>query len=319
MGADGYREYHNGGQLIPSGKVTAVYGKHILVYFEGTEYETQIKGRMLKEALGESPVAVGDNVEFEIGPAGQAYIESVKPRGRILARQDVYVKGRRQIIAANLDQLVIVSSTTEPAFKPGLVDRFLVSAEKNDLKPLIVLNKIDLKDAADFSSVTEIWRSIGYPVIEISAKKKDGLDILAEALAAKTSAFAGHSGVGKSTIINALAPDLLLKTSEISTATGKGVHTTTGVRMFPIGANGWIIDTPGLKVFDIQEIKPDKLYQYFPEINELEGQCRFGNCSHLKEPGCAVKAAVAAEKIAAFRYQSFEKFYEELSGPKLGK
>lgn len=238
------------------------------------------------------------------------------PRGRVLARQDVYVKGRRQIIAANLDQLAIITSTTEPAFKPGLVDRFLVSAEKNDLKPLIVLNKIDLKDAADFSSITDSWRAIGYPVIEISAKKKDGLDLLAESLANKTSVFSGHSGVGKSTIINALAPELYLKTNEISAATGKGVHTTTGVRMFPIGGDGWIIDTPGLKVFDITEIRPDKLYQFFPEINELEGQCRFGNCSHLKEPGCAVKQAVADEKIAAFRYQSFVKFYEELSKPK---
>jgi ribosome biogenesis GTPase / thiamine phosphate phosphatase len=296
--------------------VTAVYGKHIRVYSEGVEYEAQIKGRMLKEALGESPVAVGDNVEFEFDSDRQAHIEKVMPRGRILARQDVYVKGRRQIIATNLDQLMIITSTTEPAFKPGLVDRFLISAEKNDLNPLIVLNKIDLKSAADFAGITDSWKKLGYPVIEISARKKDGLETLAEVLANKTSAFTGHSGVGKSTIINSLAPESAIKTSEISLSTGKGIHTTTGVRMFPIGGNGWIIDTPGLKVFDIQEIRPDKLYQFFPEINELEGHCRFGNCSHLKEPGCAVKQAVADQKIAAFRYQSFEKFFEELSKPK---
>jgi ribosome biogenesis GTPase len=271
---------------------------------------------MLKFALGESPVAVGDNVVFEFDPVKLALIESVMPRGRILARQDVYVKGRKQIIAANLDQLVIIATTAEPDFRPGLVDRFLISAEKNELSPVIIINKIDIKNTDEFASTIDAWKALGYQVIAVSAKNGDGIDEVAKMLADKTSAFAGHSGVGKSTIINALAPKLALKTSEISSATGKGIHTTSMVRMFPLIGGGWIIDTPGLKVFDISEIKPDDLKKYFPEINERADDCRFDDCSHLNEPGCAVKEAVETGAIAAFRYQSYEKFWQELSQPR---
>jgi ribosome biogenesis GTPase / thiamine phosphate phosphatase len=271
---------------------------------------------MLKFALGESPVAVGDNVQFEFDPVKLALIESVMPRGRILARQDVYVKGRKQIIAANLDQLVIISSTAEPVFKPGLVDRFLISAEKNELSPVIIINKIDIQNTDEFAPMIDAWKALKYQVIAVSAKNGDGIEEVATMLANKTSAFAGHSGVGKSTIINALAPKLALKTSEISSATGKGIHTTSMVRMFPLIGGGWIIDTPGLKVFDISEIKPDDLKKYFPEINERANDCRFDDCNHLNEPGCAVKEAVETGAIAAFRYQSFEKFWQELSSPR---
>jgi ribosome biogenesis GTPase len=286
------------------------------VFFEGAEYEAKLKGRMLKHALGQSPVAVGDNVEFEFDPVKLALIERVLSRGRILARQDVYVKGRKQIIAANLDQLVIISSTAEPSFRPGLVDRFLISAEKNELAPVIVINKIDIESIDNFAPTIDAWKALGYQVIAVSAKNGDGIDEVAKMLADKTSAFAGHSGVGKSTIINALAPRLALKTSEISSATGKGIHTTSMVRMFPLIGGGWIIDTPGLKVFDISEIKPDDLKKYFPEINERASDCRFDDCDHLNEPGCAVKEAVENGKIATFRYQSYEKFWQELSSPR---
>jgi len=263
-----------------------------------------------------SPVAVGDNIEFELDQSGLALIERVLPRKHFLVRPDVYLKERWQVIAANLDQLVIITSTAEPAFKPGLVDRFLVSAEHDNLEALIVLNKIDLEETPHSRAVAEIWQSLGYEVICTSAKSGEGIDRLEAALKDKTSALTGHSGVGKSALINAIDPTLLIKTAEISAATGKGIHTTSLVRMFPLEIGGWVVDTPGLKVFAFSNIEPHQLMRYFPEFARYESQCRFANCEHLNEPSCAVKEAVSKGEIAQFRYQDYEKFWGEVSGNK---
>ena len=267
---------------------------------------------MLKDRLSSSPVAVGDNVEISLEDNGQALIENVLPRKQFLARPDKLCPEKSQVIAANLDQLVIITSTREPKFKTGLVDRFLVSAEKEHLKAIIVINKIDLENEEIFRVNVGAWRAIGYEVIFTSAKTGQGLDTLRETLKDKSSALAGHSGVGKSSLINALQTGLNLKTGMISKASGKGVHTTTSVIMYPLDFGGWVIDTPGLKIFGFSGIDKTNLADYFPEISKLSGKCRFFNCCHISEPDCAVKKAVLTEKLSESRYQSYKKLWEQM-------
>ena len=206
---------------------------------------------MLKNDLRESPVAVGDNVEFAFEQSGLAMIETILPRKQILRKPEVYLKKRQQVIAANMDQLVIITSTTRPTFKPGLVDRFLVSAENDNLEAIVVINKIDLRPAEDFQEYLQAWNGLGYRVICVSAKTGQGIEDLSKVLQDKESALAGHSGVGKSSLLNAIDRRLVLKISDISDATGRGVHTTSYARMYHLGIGGWVVDTPGLKVFSI--------------------------------------------------------------------
>ncbi len=292
--------------------MVAVYGKHIKVYFEGEEYDGILRGKLLKNKLESSPVAVGDNVDITIEENNQALIEKIHPRQQYLSRPDKTTPERRQVIAANLDQLVIVSSTKEPSFKSGLVDRFLVSAEKENLPAAIVLNKIDLMSPENFREFARAWEDIGYLVIFTSALEGDGLNKFKELLKGKTSALTGHSGVGKSTLINAVQKDLDLRTKSISKYTGKGVHTTTSVSMYPLDIGGWVADTPGLKIFGIADIEKSELDNYFPEIKELAENCRFDDCHHINEPECAVKKALGNGKLFEGRYKSYKKLWEQL-------
>jgi len=294
------------------GKITAVYGRMQKIYADGVVYEAAMRGKILKEPLSSSPIVVGDNVEFSIGSDGQAAIEKIMPRQQYLARPDLLVKGQRQIIAANLDQLVIISSTRAPKFKPGLVDRFIVNAEHENLKPAIVINKIDLAGDAEFAEFAGTWRKLGYTVAFTSAITGEGLSGLIGILKDKTSVLAGHSGVGKSSLLNALDSKLHLRTREISIATGKGVHTTTSVIMYPMPMGGWVTDTPGLKVFGLTHYRPEHIADCFAEMRGLAGSCRFGDCLHVSEPGCSIKAAVGSGGIAEFRYESYLKIINEL-------
>jgi ribosome biogenesis GTPase len=266
----------------------------------------------LKKKLSSSPVAVGDNVEVIINKEKSAIIERVLPRQQILARPDPLSAGKEQLIAVNLDQLVIVTSAQNPSFKAGLIDRFLVSAERENLKSVVVINKIDLAGKSEFIGFADAWRKLGYRVIFTSAKKKTGLSDLVEILKDKESALAGHSGVGKSSLINAIQPNLDIKTRQISQASGRGVHTTTSVMMYPLDFGGWVVDTPGLKVFGLTGIDRKNLASYFPEINELSSDCRFSDCQHINEPDCAVKRAVDNKKIFSARYESYKRLWQQL-------
>jgi len=256
-------------------------------------------------------VAVGDNVEISISDDGIASIEKVLPRRQILSRPDILVKGKKQVIAVNLDQLVVIVSTKDPRFKPGLVDRFLISAEIEKLKTAIVINKVDLADPEDFSIYARGWESAGYRVIFTSALDGSGLTDFENLLKNKSSTLAGHSGVGKSSLLNAIQPDLNIRTRRISKTSGRGVHTTTSVIMHPLTFGGWVADTPGLKVFGLAGATKSNLNTFFPEMNNY-ADCRFSDCIHLNEPDCAVKAAVKSGEMSEFRYNNYKKIYEKL-------
>lgn len=292
--------------------MVAVFGKHIKVYYQDEEYNATVRGKLLKDDLKCSPVSVGDNVDFTIGYGGQAVIENVLPRKQFLARPDVMDNEKMQVIAANLDQLVIITSTMKPRFKPGLVDRFLISAEHENLESVIIINKIDLAPPVEFKNFISTWSSLGYNVAFTSAKDKIGLDDFADFLKHKTSVLAGHSGVGKSSLLNAIQPSLDLHTREISQTTEKGVHATSAVRMYPLDFGGWVVDTPGLKVFGLSGIDKKNLWYCFPEMRNYQGHCRFNDCLHINEPGCAVKEAVEMKTISEFRYSSYKRMWESL-------
>ncbi len=234
------------------------------------------------------------------------------PRKQLLARPGVIGDGKKQVIASNIDQLVIITSTIKPRFKPGLVDRFLVSAEYENLKSVIIINKIDLVPPDNYESYALTWSSLGYDVAFTSAKTKVGLDDFVKFLKDRTSALAGHSGVGKSSLLNAIQPSLDLHTREVSQSTDKGVHATTTVRMYPLDFGGWVIDTPGLKLFGLSGIDKENLWRYFPEMRDYQRHCRFNDCVHINEPGCAVKKAVETKKISEFRYINYKRIWENL-------
>lgn len=290
----------------------AVYGNVSALFCDGEIFRAALRKSLLRNFRNSSPLAAGDLVEFHVDASGIAVIEKILPRHNALSKPDLLNKQRQQVIAANIDQLVIISSTDKPPFKPGLVDRFLVIAFREKINPVLVLNKIDLRNPADYSEYLKAWEKIGCFVLSTSAVTGEGVSDLAEILKNKISAVTGHSGVGKSTLINAIEPNLKLKTSEISAATGKGVHTTSTAVMYPIAGNGWLIDTPGLKVLDIGSIDKRKLQDYFPEFHDYRDRCRFDDCFHINEPACAVKEAAEAGKIPKFRYLSYVRFSGEL-------
>jgi len=301
------------GRPIETGKITAVYGKQIRVYYQGKEYSGQIRGKIYKEKSLNSYVAAGDNVEISFDSEGKAVIESVLPRKQFLVKPDILYQEQNQILAANLDQLIIVTSAVEPAFKAGLIDRFLVSAEKEHLQASIVINKIDLASPDEFAPFAEAWRKLGYNVLFTSAKTGFNLDPFKQLLKDKTSALAGHSGVGKSSLLNLMQPDLILKTAKISKSSGRGVHTTTSITFYPLPCGGWVADTPGLKVFGLTGITPQNLYRCFPEFRERNFTCRFSDCQHINEPGCGIKDAVESGEIFQGRYDSYCKLWEQLN------
>jgi ribosome biogenesis GTPase len=259
-------------------------------------------------------VAAGDNVEVSFETNDVVAIEKVLPRRQYLSRPDLLNPDKKKIIAANLDQLVIVVSTKDPPFRAGLVDRFLVSAEKESLKAIIVINKIDLSNRKRFAEYEKNWILLGCEQVYTSAMNGAGIDDLKSILRNKTSALAGHSGVGKSSLLNVIQPSLNIKTQKISRASGKGVHTTTSVVFYPLDIGGWVADTPGLKVFGLTGITRKNLDRFFPDFAEKIDRCKFADCLHISEPDCAVKQAVATGEIFESRYQSYLKLWNQLDG-----
>jgi len=239
-------------------------------------------------------------------------IEEVGPRNSMFFRPAKGSDVKKQVIAANIDQLAIVASVKHPDLKPGLIDRFLIAAETGKLTPLVIINKIDLGQIPLLENMKKAYRELDIPVYFTSAIKGSGIDQLRERLTDKKTIFAGHSGVGKSTILNCLLPGVDLRVKKVSDYSNRGVHTTSLVELFPLPDGGYVVDSPGLKVMGLWDVEKEHLEDYFPEFKGLIESCRFVGCSHTHEPDCAVKEAVKSGQIAEFRYRSYEAIYISL-------
>ncbi|MRI63774.1 ribosome small subunit-dependent GTPase A [Ornithobacterium rhinotracheale] len=281
----------------------------------GETFEARIRGKFrLKGIKHTNPIAVGDEVEFSLDKDQIAFIEKIYERHNYIIRRSVNLSKKTHIIASNIDVAVILATFKNPRTSTGFIDRFLVTAEAYHIHPVILFNKVDEitpEERPEFEALKKIYTNIGYQVLEISATENIGLDEVKDLLKDQTSVFMGHSGVGKSTLVNALNPELNLKTKTVSTFNQKGQHTTTFAQMYAWPFGGYIIDTPGIKEFGLADFEEDEIQNYFPEIFELKQDCKFYNCKHLNEPKCAVKEAAEAGEIAPSRFESYLNFIAE--------
>ncbi|MCR8641707.1 ribosome small subunit-dependent GTPase A [Paenibacillus sp. N1-5-1-14] len=270
----------------------------------------QCRARGVFKNRGVSPL-VGDRVEFEVEATGEGTVTSIEPRTSELIRPPI----------ANTKQAVLVFSVTEPVLNPLLLDKFLVHIEKEGLSAVICLTKQDLlqegsKEQQEVTHVIDLYRQIGYKVIVTSAKMKQGMAEIEDQLAHNVSVFAGQSGVGKSSLLNALISDLQLETNEISHRLGRGKHTTRHVELIALQDGGFVADTPGFSQLDFMELEPEQLGDCFIEFAALAENCKFRGCQHMKEPGCKVREAVEEGVMAQSRYDSYAQFYQEMKDRK---
>jgi len=280
---------------------------------DGTTYETALRGRVKQ---GIVKLAVGDEVELEQAESGSGVaIGLIHPRRSKLARRAPGSGYGERIVAANVDQVVVVFALVKPTPHLRMLDRFLVIAEANDLAARIVVNKVDLASEAEAEALFADHVRVGYPVHLTSTKNGGrGLEPLHDALKGRTSVLTGPSGVGKSSLMNALYPGLQLRVGEISESVNKGRHTTVGAWLHPLPDGGFVADTPGLREIGMWGLDPDQLHTCFPEFRPLTASCRFADCTHTVEPGCAVLVAMAAGEVSRARHESYVKLREELQG-----
>ncbi len=270
----------------------------------------RLKGKFkIKNLTSTNPIAVGDQVVLaQDDIEGDTVIKEILTRRNYINRVSPHNKNKQHIVAANLDQSLLFATLKDPKTSLGFIDRFLVTGEAYHIPSLIVINKVDLweeKEKYQIERIKEIYEPLGYPIILMSLQNLEGVETLLNTLANKVSLLSGHSGVGKSTFINYLFPDLNLKTQEVSDWSGKGLHTTTFAEMFDLPQGGQIIDTPGIREMGLVDIPKEELAQYFPEMRSRMNDCKFNNCQHLEEPGCAIKEAVNSEEISEERYVSY--------------
>lgn len=274
-------------------------------------WQCRLKGKFkIKGFKVTNPIAVGDLVHFEVEDEveNMGTIHEILPRSNYIVRKSVHKTAHGHLLATNIDQLVLIVTMTFPRTSLGFIDRFLVSAESFRIPVVLVFNKQDILTSEELDlqrEHIELYESLGYECLKTSATEKINMDVFAQKLAGKVSLISGHSGVGKSTLVNTINPELDLATSEVSTFANKGVHTTTFAEMFELSPGTFIIDTPGIKELGLVEIEKAELGHYFPEMRELLNECRFDNCIHYNEPKCAVKEGVADGAIAESRYMSY--------------
>jgi len=280
-------------------------------------FECRIKGKFRMQGIkSTNPIAVGDIVDFELDENSDSVtgsIYKIHDRKNYIIRKSVNLSKQTHIIASNIDIVFLLITINNPPTTTSFIDRFLVTAEAYGIEAVLIFNKIDTYDEAmldEQSYLQYIYSDIGYRFLKISAQEKKGLDQLKQLMTGKVSMFSGHSGVGKSTLVNALEPSLHLKTKHISEQSKQGQHTTTFAEMYDLPFEAKIIDTPGIKGFGIVDLEPAEISGYFPEFFKLQNQCKFNNCLHKEEPNCAVKKALEENKIAWSRYNSYLKILE---------
>lgn len=282
---------------------------------EGAIIESKIKGNFrLKGIRSTNPVAVGDRVELILNQEGTAFISAIEDRRNYIIRKSSNLSKQSHILAANIDQALLLVTVNRPQTSTTFIDRFLASAEAYRIPVVLLFNKIDLLDASERryqELLSRLYTTIGYRCLALSAQTGEGIEALRELLMGQISLLSGNSGVGKSTLINRLLPDAHLRTAEISDAHNAGMHTTTFSEMLPLPEGGYVIDTPGIKGFGTFDIEREELGSYFKEIFRLSKDCRFNNCTHTHEPGCAVLQALQNHFVAESRYQSYLNMLED--------
>ena len=279
---------------------------------DGEFFECRIKGKFrIKDIKSTNPVAVGDKVLFEIEQVGDevvGVITEIEDRSNYIIRKSVKLSKQTHIIAANIDQVFLIVTLRSPKTYTAFIDRFLATAEAYDIPAILLFNKMDIYGETELQEVFELvslYQDIGYTCHCISAKTGSNIEVIKTAMAGKTSMFAGNSGVGKSTLINFISPDVDIKTTEISEQHLQGQHTTTFAEMYDLEFGARIIDTPGIKGFGMVDMDPDEIGDYFPELFRLKSDCKFNNCLHLDEPNCAVKRALENGEVSGSRYGSY--------------
>jgi ribosome biogenesis GTPase len=286
------------------GRVLRVHGLVSVVQADGGEQVRCTVRRVLRNLVTEERniVATGDRVWFLPTGPGEGVIERVEPRHGLLTRAS---RGREHVIVANVDQVVIVVSLVEPELKPHLIDRYLTSAEQGGIAPVVCLNKADLVDPADYQPLLGLYSQLGIPTLLTSAASGMGIERLRRLLRDRETVFSGQSGVGKSSLLNALQPGLELHVREISESTQKGRHTTTTAELLRLDFGGWVVDTPGIRQFQLWDILPEEVEGFFPEFRPFVPLCAYPDCSHTHEDRCAIKDAVARRQISDRRYTSY--------------
>jgi ribosome biogenesis GTPase len=296
-----------------SGLIVKAQSGFFTVRTEGGNFTCRLRGRLKKKRLDTDIAAVGDRVRILAQPDGSGAIEEILPRHRVLSRSAPMAGGRgshsrgetEQVIVANPDQAVFIFACAEPSPHLRMLDRFLVAAERAEIPAVVCANKIDLVEPDRPESLFGIYRKVGYPVFYVSAKTGAGVDQLRAILRGKLSVLSGPSGVGKSSLLNAIQPGLGLAVRHVSHSHQKGMHTTVAPELIALEEGGFVADTPGLRAIAFWDIEPEELDAYFPEIRPLVGQCEFGDCTHENTPGCAVLRAVAEGRVSPVRYDSY--------------
>lgn len=303
------------GQGYFLGRVISITPQGIVVSCDGMDFTCNLRGLLKKEkGQHKNLVTVGDFVNFEKNSSNEGVIVHVTPRKTLLSRADNLSRRKEQLIAANIDLVLITVSVVEPSLKPFLVDRYIIAARKGGMTPVIVVNKIDLLEKNDdflveqervlYKQFLKAYEFADVRVIAVSAQTGEGMDLLRETMKDKASVFSGQSGVGKSSLINEMT-GFGLKTGHIVEKTKKGTHTTTTANLLPLPFGGWCIDTPGIKSFGIWDLKSDEIETYFSEMAALQNECKYPSCTHIHEDACKVKEAVESGDISLLRYQSY--------------
>ncbi len=288
----------------------------------GDLINARIKGKFkIDNITSTNPLAVGDKVDFdkEENEDGFMIINNIYPRKNYITRQSPHNKHQHHIIASNLDQSLLFATLKDPKTSRGFIDRFLVASEAYHVPAILVFNKVDVYKKKELEKLDQFsleYERAGYKILPMSIMENKGVDDVIDLLKNKTTLLSGHSGVGKSSFVNYIFPGITLKTQDVSGWSGKGLHTTTFAEMYDLPGGGKIIDTPGLREFALMDIEKEELSHYFPEMKELINECRFNNCRHIEDPGCAVKQAINEGKISEERYISYRTILDSINGKK---